>query len=379
MKRFFHILVPLILLLAACGKKEVPVSTIGQPVFMFQGSIGADTVNYQAGVNHIYMFTGFFKDTQNLVTLKSYFAPDNCTNCEPYLSFEVKDIDASNSNFLVGKIEDIFTGSNTFNSFSLDSLLTTTTTETFTFYPENLQGTHYWDFGDGTNSTMANPTHVFSSGGLKAVKHVFGSVVLSDSITNTINTDFNSTCRPQFSYFLDSLTDQVSVFANQGFTSYLWNYGDGSIGIGQTDTSTYVNHGIFTITLDAQNSTCSTTSFKRKINVSSTSTFLDPSYGYATSINTVTSVIPRLNKSAFIVTYKNNGKEYRSYKNVKGINQSGNPVFTFKDFSFYDKNEHGEKTIKVRGTIDTYLYNYADYTDSIRITSNNVVVAAAYP
>jgi hypothetical protein len=379
MKRFSHILVPLILLLAACGKKEVPGSTTGQPVFMFQGTIGADTVNYQAGVNHIYMFTGFYKDTQNLVTLKSYFAPDNCTNCEPYLSFEVKDIDASNSNFLVGKIEDIFSGSSTFNSFSLDSLLTTTTVETFTFTPDNFQGTHFWDFGDGSNSTLPNPTHVFSGGGLKAIKHVFGNVVLSDSITNVINTDVNSPCRPQFTYFLDSLTDQVNVFANQGFASYLWNYGDGSIGIGQTDTSTYLNHGIFTITLDAQNSTCSTTSFKRKIDVSSSITFLNPNYGYSTSINTVTTVIPRLNKSAFIITYKKNGKEYRSYKNVKGINQSGNPVFTFTDFSFYDKNEHGEKTIKVRGTIDTYLYNYANYTDSIRITSKDVVVAAAYP
>lgn len=368
----------LLSVLSSCSKREVPSSNSGQPVFMFKGTIGGDSVNLEAGVNNIYMFTGFFKDTQNLVTLKSYLAKDNCTNCEPYLSFEVKDIDASNSNFLVSKIEDLFSG-NTFKSFSLDSIVSTTNVETFTFIPEFLTGNHQWDFGDGVTSTLASPTHVFSTGGIKSVRHIYTTPSISDTIINQINVDFQSPCRPQFSYVYDSITHRVDVAANQGFTSYLWNFGNGTIGLGQVDSNIYNNPGVYTITLTASNSSCNGSTFKKKLSASFFNQIEFANYNYTTSSSTLTSVIPRLNKSAFIITWIKNGKDYRSYKNIKGINQSGNPVFTFTDFSFYDPNAKGEKTIKVRGTVDTYLYNYADANDSIKIKSNNIVLAAAYP
>ncbi len=364
--------------LTSCSKKEVPISNTGQPVFMFKGTIGGDTVNLEAGVNNIYMFTGFFKDSQNLVTLKSYLAKDNCNNCEPYLSFEVKDIDASNSNFLVSKIEDIFTG-NVFKSFSLDSIIYTTNIETFTFIPEITSGNHQWDFGDGSVSSMASPTHVFSSGGIKNVRHIYSAPSALDTMVNQINVDFQSPCRPQFSYMFDSMTNVATVTANPGFSSYIWNYGNGSIGVGQSDSNVYNNAGVYTITLSASNSSCSSSTFKKKLSANFFNQTDFANYNYTTSTSTITSAIPRLNKSAFIITWIKNGKDYRSYKNIKGINQSGNPVFTFTDFSFYDPNEKGEKTIKVRGTIDTYLYNYANANDSIKIKSSQVVLAAAYP
>jgi hypothetical protein len=102
-------------------------------------------------------------------------------------------------------------------------------------------------------------------------------------------------------------------------------------------------------------------------------------FNYLTSDTTITSVVPRLNKSAFVITWKKNGKEYRSYKNTSGVNQSGNPVFTFTGVTPYSKDAVGHSTIMVTGTVDTYLYNVANSQDSIKIKSDNIVLAGAYP
>ncbi|GBL34747.1 hypothetical protein EMGBS15_03420 [Filimonas sp.] len=90
------------LALFSCKKKEPPLPVNGSPVFKFIGTIGGDSVNYQAGVDRMYMYTGFYKDPQSLMTIKSYFAKDDCSNCEPYLSFEVKDFDVTNTDGLAG-------------------------------------------------------------------------------------------------------------------------------------------------------------------------------------------------------------------------------------------------------------------------------------
>jgi hypothetical protein len=96
-------------------------------------------------------------------------------------------------------------------------------------------------------------------------------------------------------------------------------------------------------------------------------------------VSTLTAVMPRINASACIITYRKNGVEYKSYKNIKGVNQSSNVVFTLNGFTPYEPNEKGYKTAKISGSLDTYLYNQQNVNDSIRMVSNQVVMAIAYP
>lgn len=380
MKRLLFILSCLIFIIG-CKKKEIPSSNIGDPVFFFKGIIDTSEVNFIAGIDGIYMFSDYYKDTQNLFTLKSNFAPQSCNSCEPYLSFELKDADISSTNGLSIPIGQFLASGATFNSYSLDSVLTTVSIENFQFTPEGNTpgGSYLWDFGDGTaTSTLASPTHIFSGTGTKIVRLIRNAQGLVDTISNAINIS-DSTCRPQFTYTVDTISNAVYVSATSGFTNYLWNYGDMHIGNGQNDSNTYSNLGSYLITLTATSNQCGNVDFKKKINLNNPIFGVNANYSYSTFVSTAISSAPRVNKSAFIITYIKNGKTYKSFKNIKGINQSGNPVFTFTNVAMYSNNENGQKTLKLSGTVDTYLYNYMNANDSIRIISDKVTIAAAYP
>lgn len=365
----------------SCKKKDPPVPVVGTPVFKFIGSVGKDTINYQAGLDHMFMYTGFFKDTQNLLTVKSYFGKDTCTNCEPYLSFEVKDFDVSNNNGLAGTLSQFLHGG-TFTSYSLDSVMTSTTVEQFKFIPEvNTAGAVYqWNFGDGGTSTQASPSYVYSMGGLHTVQLKVSAAGASDSLSNVINTDKYSGCRVQFNMIKDTMLNMVTVNAFPNGFQYTWDFGDGHFGQSQSDTNTYTTAGKYLISLTAvatAPSGCSSV-YRKKVDFSFLSTIL-ANFSYTTKDTTIVSLIPRINKSAFIITWIKNGVTYKSFKNIHGLNQSGNPVFTFTGVAPYQNNANGNKTVLVTGTVDTYLYNQSNASDSIKIKSDNVVLAAAYP
>lgn len=381
MKRLLYFLL-ILFLIAGCKKKDLPAVVNGNPIFQFNGIIGNDTLNYQAGVNHIYMYTDFFKDNQNLTTVRGYFGSDTCTNCEPFLSFEAKDKAQTTGLTLAQGIAAIF-GSNVFTSYSLDSISASTPVETFYFYADTLnnpsQTQYLWSFGDGTISTIASPTHSYAIGsGLKDVKLVTTSNGIKDSIINTIDASLNSTCRPSFSMSFDSTTNQLLVSASNGFTNYSWNFGNGTSSNNQSDTTTYNNNGTYLVTLTASNALC-TSVFTKKLKLPLTAFTTNTNWDYMVSNSTITNFEPRINSSSFIITYKKDGQTYYSYKNIKGINQSDNPIFTLTGLEFYNKNEKGQKTVKATGTVDTYLYNSNNVNDSIKMKSNNLVFSVAYP
>ena len=370
----------IILSFTACKKKELPVPVSNSPIFKFIGSIGNDSINYQAGVNRMYMYTGFYKDSQSLLTIRSYFAKDDCTNCEPYLSFEVKDFDISQTNGLAGTLADLLKGGGTFNSYSLDSVLTTTNVEQFLFIPteNNFGATYEWSFGDGATSSLKSPTYVFPTGGMKDVQLVVKIAgALNDTLINTINTDSFSSCRSQFLLTKDTLQTAINVSASPIGFNYAWDFGDSTTGNGMNTNHSYSSGGKYIVTLNASQPSCSSI-YRQKVDFS---LFNTPSanFIYQTSASTISALTPRLNKSAFIITWIKNGVVYKSFKNVKGINQSGNPVFTFLGVMPYQNNEKGEKTVMITGTVDTYLYNQANWQDSIKIKSNNIVLAGSYP
>lgn len=368
----------LLSVLPACRKKEMPVPSNGSTVFRFIGTINGDSVHFQAGKDNLYMYTGFFTDTQNLVTLRSYFAPDNCTNCEPYLGFEVKDAGVSSGGFLSGSINDVFPTGKSYSSYSDDSILTTIMAEVFHFIPEGNGATSYaWDFGDSSTSNAMNPKHVFTNKGMRDVRLVVFGGGANDTILNTINTDYHSTCRTQFAIAQDSMNNvYVSTFPASSATNS-WNFGNGTMGSGNFDTCHYNVPGKYTITLTSSSAGC-TAVFRKKVNLSFLSQVF-ASYSYYTTDSTSVSLAPRLNTSAFVITWKKNGKVYQSFKTIKGIDQSQRIVFNLKGVTTYVPNEHGEKTVAVSGAVDTYLYNRDNWQDSIRMISNDVIFAAAYP
>ncbi len=118
-----------------------------------------------------------------------------------------------------------------------------------------------WYFGDGTNSIIRNPTHVYASAGI---------------YTPTLITTDTSGCKDTFNLATPiSVYDPIASFSSTGnttaclntsvqftnnsqnATSYLWDFGDGTTSTDSIPLHTYTTAGTFTVTLTAFAGPCS--------------------------------------------------------------------------------------------------------------------------
>lgn len=107
----------------------------------------------------------------------------------------------------------------------------------------------YWDFGDGTFSTVENPNHNYANPGTYDVKlkliDVCGNL---DSSSQTIQV-----CDTIFVNFTHQLTGNTMQFTPQVNTnttaSYEWNFGDGNTSSLASPNHTYTSLGFYTVSL----------------------------------------------------------------------------------------------------------------------------------
>ncbi|HXS54477.1 MAG TPA: PKD domain-containing protein [Hanamia sp.] len=114
---------------------------------------------------------------------------------------------------------------------------------------------YFWDFGDGTNSINANPSHVYSKEGNYTVKlFVTNASGCTDSL---VKTDFIKIKIPVVT--LDNLpgkgcaplshTFSATVNSVEPVIKYQWNFGDGSSSNAINPAHVYTNEGKYTVTL----------------------------------------------------------------------------------------------------------------------------------
>lgn len=125
---------------------------------------------------------------------------------------------------------------------------------------------YLWDFGDGTTSAQANPTHTFDSG-LFQIRLIIstaggctdtlvvpgaikvGKKPIADFYGNPLNVCANTPVS-----FYDLTRDTA--------TRWLWDFGDGGTGTTQNPSHLYSDTGLFTVRLIAYNNGCSDTMIK---------------------------------------------------------------------------------------------------------------------
>ncbi len=122
-----------------------------------------------------------------------------------------------------------------------------------------------WSFGDGTSSTLNNPTKTWNTNGTYQVKLINDYGVCIDSFVKPVKVvsppivDFKATdtfnCKAPFTtQFMD---------LSSGSISWFWNFGDGNTSTAQNPTHTYTAPGYYTVTLTTQNASgCSGFAFK---------------------------------------------------------------------------------------------------------------------
>lgn len=115
-----------------------------------------------------------------------------------------------------------------------------------------------WDFGDGTFSTLQNPTHIYTASGSYNVSLTASSGAGCD---NTIIRTINVTPLPVPSFvsntpcYIDSVqfTDN-STISSGTITGWSWNFGDGNTGTQQNPSHYYATAGTYNIILTATSS-----------------------------------------------------------------------------------------------------------------------------
>ena len=123
---------------------------------------------------------------------------------------------------------------------------------TVNFNNSAISATNYnWDFGDGTFSTLASPSHTYSNTGSYTVslgidngQGCVNTVVMNNYIGvgqlhAAFGIDTIKGCTPLQVHFSDSSTSDVPI------TSYAWDFGDGTTGTGASPIHNYTTGGSF--------------------------------------------------------------------------------------------------------------------------------------
>jgi PKD repeat protein len=112
-----------------------------------------------------------------------------------------------------------------------------------------------WDFGDGNNSTAAQPAHTYLSPGVYTVTLRVDNAFMSDTASTQV------TVLPNVPLTADAGDDQTVTTSQTvsfdgsssqpvgGIDSYAWNFGGGSTASGATSTHTWSTPGDYPVTL----------------------------------------------------------------------------------------------------------------------------------
>jgi len=128
-------------------------------------------------------------------------------------------------------------------------------TRTFAINYSGTLQSFYWDFGDGTTSTAANPTHTWTKPGTYTTVLHYVDAGGCAGMTNTISTEIDPPVNIKFTANRTTICagSQVNFTptVSTGSSTYVsWNYGDGS-GLDGLGFHVYQTPGVYTVTATA--------------------------------------------------------------------------------------------------------------------------------
>ncbi|MEM6269895.1 MAG: PKD domain-containing protein [Bacteroidota bacterium] len=133
-----------------------------------------------------------------------------------------------------------------------------------------LAQSYAWDFGDGNTSTMASPTHTYTSTGIYTVcltvTNFCGSNTTCQNVVITCNTP-----TPSFSFSNGTGVVNFTDNSLDNPTTWFWDFGDGGTDTVQNPTHAYIFAGQFYVCLTVTNS-CGTADTCEFITVTSVAT-----------------------------------------------------------------------------------------------------------
>ena len=156
-------------------------------------------------------------------------------------------------------------------SFSIpgNSNCVSNTTINFTNNSSNANS-YIWDFGDGTSSTLANPTKTYTTYGNYTIKLIALSTNgCKDSMSSSLNLALAPTANFSINNSSQCLNSNNFIFTNSSSVgnSYLWDFGDGTNSSLTNPSKSYTTNGTYTVTLTVINSNGCSASISKTVNV----------------------------------------------------------------------------------------------------------------
>lgn len=218
---------------SGCAPHTVAFTNTSQSGQNYAWDFGDGNTSNLASPTHTFLTAGLF--TVRLIVTN----PNSCVPADTaYVNIRViPDVDASfTSDVRLGCVDDTV-------NFTLNNIN----------QPANVLFS--WNFGDGTGSSLPNPSHVYVTQGIYTITCIANNGWCQDTIQQVI--DLNHPINASFTTQDDSIcvgtqTVMTSNSAPGGFVTHTWYMGDGTIlngGLAPLQSHSFATPGTYTITL----------------------------------------------------------------------------------------------------------------------------------
>ncbi len=371
MKNFKSILGLIIafVIIASCKKEEIPTPSEEVPVFTFSGEIDGIQKDLKAGQNNYYLYSSVTQDANGLKTYSANLTLANCIDvCENSLKISFIDYASSlpnptdlDSTFYIGNY-----------NFATNSGLASRYSVSFTKNTAgaNLSGID-WTFGDGKTESALNPVHTYSRPGkYEYCMDADFSGACSSNLCNSISLgnmgDFIEVNLIAGNPVGTSVNFSGSAAFGQLPYQYFWDFGDGNTSTNEIINHSYVNEGVYTVTLTAIDANGISKIQRQNIRTQNSNSCVARNTYVVSPISNPNNygnvVVEWVDSNGNVYTSKNDGQNLRSFFKVNSIEE-------------YNLNENGQKTKKLNITFSCTLFNG---TNQIELKNATAVIAVAY-
>jgi PKD repeat protein len=390
--RLIFSLLVMVLFIQSCKKEHAPVSTTGTPEFYFNGSIAGVSTSLNAGVNNYYMYSSYVQDSNNIYDFIGDLK-QTASNLNS-IQIQINNYKASALNAPINIDSALMVGY--YNYYIPGTTTTTTTTTTSTVYQVQFNSaytngtaqTYNWNFGDGTTSTVANPTHIYSQLSYYNVcLNITGANSCSSNICDTVNLTSPSSysCHATLSSTVVAGTNVVNFGSTATGTApfkYSWDFGDSAL-MNNSDSASvmhnYANAGTYQVSLHIKDSTGNISVAKYKVTTATAPatclTNFSVSNIQAVTTTTTFTVGPNivLGLGDVIVIWTDASGNIYTSKNNAQPSSSGFQIVSIDNYSNNANNQHTKK-LHVKFSCTVYNSN----RPAIQITNADAVITVAY-
>lgn len=242
MKQLIYLLIILLGMLSACTPKEEPEDFTGTPLFSLNGVSNGVPFSFSlGGEKGFYLLTGYETDSNNTLLFWGKMK-STCSSCQEALRISIGNY-TSGSNFQIDSV--LKTGKYSYQGLGNTPYVIQFISQADSSPVAPVQ--HFWDFGDGSFSRVANPLKTFSQPAIHTVSY---QAIYPGNYSSVLQQNINLTPEVQadhvsFSSSYNSpLELRFRVQQKDSSGTYFWNFGDSTGFTAVNGTS--INHAYST-------------------------------------------------------------------------------------------------------------------------------------